>query len=417
MLKPNIEILREIYYSIRQNKMRTILSSFGISWGILILVVLLGTGKGFQDAVMGMFSVFAQKTLYVYGNATSQKYKNIKEGKIVTFDEAYLKALRNKFPKIAAISPTISSSQLVQNGKKSSMFNITGIGADYMKVRILSVEESGRLFDPDDMSKERDVAIIGKNVANALFGHQKALHKYICIANVYYRVIGVLKNDDIFSSSEINSIYIPFSSYRRAISNVSEFSSFCLYLVQDADSKQFETNLRNYMAYKSGFSAKDEQAVYIANLETQTTTFESLFKEIRLFIWGVGICFLISGIVGISNIMFVVVKERTNEIGIRLAVGALPTSIVGLILFESIVITTISGLVGLLTGKGILMFINWVLSMSENNMLIQKTTLDITTALVALLVLVISGVIAGTFPAVKASTIEPVDAIRYENRG
>jgi putative ABC transport system permease protein len=413
----SIEALREIYFSIRQNKVRTVLSGFGVSWGILILVVLLGTGKGFQEAVMGMFSVFAQKTLYVYGNSTSQKYKNVKEGKAIRFDEPYLQSLKNRFPEIVAVSPQTSSSQLVQNGVKSGMFNIIGVNTDYMQIRILSVREDGRLFNSGDMERDRDVAIIGGNVASALFGNREALHKHIRVCGVYFRVIGVLKNDDIFSSSEINSVYIPFPSYRRAINNAAEFPVFCLYPDQATDSKRFESELRNYIAYKSGFSSADNRAVYVANLETQTSAFESLFKGIRMFIWAVGVCFLISGVVGISNIMLVVIKERTNEIGIRLAVGALPQSIIGLVLFESVVVTTASGLVGLLVGKGILLFIDRLLSMSESAMLMQKTTLDIATALMSLFVLVVAGVIAGVFPAIKASTIEPVDAIQYENRG
>ena len=150
----------------------------------------------------------------------------------------------------------------------------------------------------------------------------------------------------------------------------------------------------------------------------QTSAFETLFNGIRSFIWVVGICFLISGVVGISNIMFVIVKERTNEIGIRMAVGASPRSIINLILLESIVITTIAGLIGIITGKGILMGFNWLLTFSkDDSILIKQASFDFYTAFAALVILVIAGVIAGAFPAIKASTIEPVDAIRYENRG
>jgi putative ABC transport system permease protein len=227
----------------------------------------------------------------------------------------------------------------------------------------------------------------------------------------------VLKNDNIFSASETNSIYVPFSSYTKTINSNPYFNAFCLCLEQSADSKKFEDEMRNYIAHHSRFSVIDKQALYIANFETQTSAFESLFKGLRVFIWAVGICFLISGIVGISNIMFVIVKERTNEIGIRLAVGALPGSIVSLILLESVFITTVAGLIGLISGKGILMLIDWILSMTKNDTFLKQTTFDVTTSLVALLILVIAGVIAGAFPAIKASTIEPVEAIRYENRG
>jgi putative ABC transport system permease protein len=413
----NIEILGEVFYSIKHNRIRTILSGFGILWGILILVVLLGTGKGFQDAVMNLFSVFAQKSIYVYGGVTSLKHNNIKEGKEIRFNDAFLKSLQNKYSEIEAISSETSTSLLVQRGIKSDIFKITGINDDYMRIRILQVREEGRLFNQADIDRERNVAIIGENVETTLFGNNEALEKQINISGIYFKVIGVLKNDNIFSASEIKSIYLPYSSYIQTINSNPEFNSFCLYLSHETDSKKFEENLRNYIAYHSNFSSNDKQALYIANFETQTSTFESLFKGIRYFIWGVGICFLISGVVGISNIMFVVIKERTNEIGIRLAIGASPKSIIHLVLLESVAITTLSGLIGLTAGKGILLIMDWLLSMMKENTFMQRTSLDINVAFIALSVLIIAGVIAGAFPAVKASTIEPVDAIRYENRG
>jgi putative ABC transport system permease protein len=335
----------------------------------------------------------------------------------IRFDGEYLKQLQNKYPEIAAISPEVSASVPVQQGTKSGVFQTIGIYPDYLQIRILQVREDGRLFNPSDISHERNVAIIGENVETTLFGEHKAVGKMINISGAFFKVIGILKNNDIFSVSEINAIYIPLPSYMRTINNDIFFNAFCLYLSHEADSKKFEESLRNYIAYRSGFASDDKQALYISNLETQTTAFESLFKGLRKIIWIFGICFLVSGIVGISNIMFVVVKERTNEIGIRLAVGALPKSIVQLVLLESVVITTLSGLAGLMAGKGILLFINWLLTMSKENILMKQTSFDWITALVALSVLVVAGVIAGAFPAVKASIIEPVDAIRYENRG
>jgi putative ABC transport system permease protein len=413
----SFEILREIYHSIRQNKVRAILSGFGISWGILILVVLLGTGEGFRSSVMNQFSIFAQKSLYVYGGRTSEKYRNIKEGQEIRFDAKSLKLLKNRYPEIKAVSPETSVSLSVQNEGKNGTFRITGINEDYMKIKILNVKEGGRLFNRTDIENERNVAIIGENTETILFGKKTGIEKYINISGIFFRVVGILENDNIFSATEINSVYVPYSSYTKTINSNPEFNAFCLYLEPDADSKKFEEEMRNYIAHRSHFSANDKQALYIANFETQTSAFESLFKGLRMFIWAVGVCFLISGIVGISNIMFVIIKERTNEIGIRLAVGALPASIVGLILLESIFITTISGLIGLVSGKGILMLINWLLTVTKNDTFIKQMTFDAGTSLTALVILVIAGVIAGAFPAIKASTIEPVEAIRYENRG
>ncbi|MDR0891983.1 MAG: ABC transporter permease [Mediterranea sp.] len=413
----NIELIEEIYFSIRQNKTRTFLSGFGISWGILILVILLGTGKGFQEAIMNMLSAFAQKSIYVYGGVTSMKYHNIKEGRTILFDAKYLQFLKSRYPEIEAISPEVSAFIPVQSGDKTGSYKVCGVNDEYMHIRILRVKEEGRLINKKDMEQKRNVAIIGEQVAKALFGRKDALHQQVNISGLYYTVIGILRNEDIFGAAEINSIYVPISSYQANISGSKEFNAFCLCLTQDTDSKAFESNLKGYISHQSDFSVKDDRAVYISNFETQTSAFENLFKGIRLFIWGVGICFLISGIVGICNIMLVVVKERTNEIGIRLAVGAIPRSIIQLMLFESIAITTVSGIVGLIIGKGVLMFIDWLLTLSESNLIMQKTDLDFQTAIVALAILVVSGIAAGAFPAIKAANIEPVDAIRYENRG
>jgi putative ABC transport system permease protein len=413
----NIEVLREIYHSIRQNRVRTILSGFGISWGILILVVLLGSGKGLQEAVMNLFSVFAQKSIYVYGGTTSEKHENKREGAAIQFDWAFLSSLRSRYPEIAAISPETSTTLLIQNGPKSGVFRTTGIHTGYMRIKILQVKDGGRIFNRADMEQERNVAIIGENVAFSLFGNRDALHEHIHIAGLFYKVVGILKNEDIFSSAEINSIYVPFSNYQRNINGAPEFNAFCLYLAQTSDSKVFEESLRNYIARQLHFLSGDRQALYIANFETQTSAFESLFKGLRTFIWAVGICFLISGMAGIGNIMFVTVRERTCEIGIRKALGATPKSILVLILTEAVIITTLSGLVGLVIGKGILLFIDWLLSMAKDNAIMQHTSLDIGVAFMALLILVIAGVIAGAFPAAKASMIAPIEAIQYENRG
>ena len=417
MQTPGIETLLEIYHSMRSNKVRTILSGFGIAWGILILVVLLGAGQGFQDSVMNLFSPYAQKSIYIYGGSTSMKFENIKEGKEIRFNKTFLQQLQNLYPEMEAVSPEISSTLLAQNGDKSGTFKIVGVETDYMQIRILQVKNEGRLFNRMDVENERNVAIIGENTATVLFRKEEALGKKIQINGVFYKVIGVLKNDNLFGSYEINSIYIPFSTYMMNVNSNPEFSAFCLQLTHNTDSKKFEEKLRNYVSNKLQFSTEDKQALYIANFETQTSSFESLFKGIRQVIWGFGTCFLISGVVGVANVMFVIVKERTNEIGIRLAVGATPGSIIQLIILESIIITAVAGLIGLIAGKGILMFINWLLTFSEKNMLLKETIFDYRTAIGALFVLVIAGIISGMFPAIKASTINPIDAIRYENIG
>lgn len=412
-----MELLREIFYSIKHNQVRAILSGFGVSWGIFILVILLGAGNGFENAVMNMFSIFAQKSIYVYGGSTAKKYGNLNEGRIIKFDSDYIDRLGKRFDEIDAISAEISGYYTIQSNQKSGNYRILGVDADYMRIKILTVNSSGRNINSSDIINSRNIAIVGKNVVNTLSSNNIELeNNWIDINGVSYKVVGVLKNDNIFGASEINSVYIPITSYFKELSNDREFPSFCLSLKGDTDSKIFENSLRSYIANKSELSEDDTQALYIANFETQTSSFESLFKGVKIFIWAIGICFLISGIVGIGNIMFVAVKERTNEIGIRLAVGAMPRSIMNLVLLESIIVTSVSGVIGLLMGKFALLFIDWLLSISSNNVLLEKTILELPVAVASLIILVISGVIAGMIPAVNASRVEPVDAIRYENR-
>lgn len=414
-----MEVLYEIYYSIKQNKIRTLLSGFGISWGILILVVLLGAGKGFSNSVMDVFSIFAQKSLYVYGGTTSIKHNNTGEGEPVRFDMRFIDNVKRKFSGVKAISPEITSGSFtpVMNKDRSAYFKIIGINADYMRIKILRISGNGRCFNEADIRNARNVAIIGENVQTILFGKEKATGKQINIGGIYFKVIGVLKNDDIFSASEVNSVYIPYSSYKNNVDNYSLINAFCLYLDKNTDAKSFEDELRTFSAHKLQFSTEDKQALQILNFETQTSAFEGLFKGLNVFIWIVGICFLISGMVGVSNIMFVVIKERTNEIGIRMAVGATPKSILMLILTESVVVTLLAGIVGLVLGVGVLEVINWALSVSQNTGMIKSVEIDISVGILSLVVLIISGIIAGAFPAMKASTIQPIDAIRNENLG
>ena len=198
----------------------------------------------------------------------------------------------------------------IQNNQKSGNYRILGVDADYMRIKILTVNSSGRNISSSDIINSRNVAIVGENVVNTLSSNNIELeNNWIDINGVSYKVVGVLKNDNIFGASEINSVYIPITSYFKELSNDREFPSFCLSLKGDADSKIFENSLRSYIANKSEFSEDDTQALYIVNFETQTSSFESLFKGVKIFIWAIGICFLISGIVGIGNIMFVAVKE------------------------------------------------------------------------------------------------------------
>lgn len=412
------EALNEVLNSILQNKVRTILAGFGVAWGIFILVILLGVGQGFQSGVMGLFDVFAQKSVYVYGGITSLKYGNIREGAEVSFDQKYLNFLSQHFSEIEAISPEmVFPNVLVSHATKSSVYTVTGVTKDYFRIKLLQPKDAGRLFNELDAERKRNVAVIGEGVERALFDKKSAVGELINVGDVFYQVIGILKGDNLFALQEMYSIYIPFESCVANSNSEGRFNSFAVILNSKTNAKTFETDLKNYIAYKSKFDIEDAQALYIANIETQTSNFESLFKGLQLLIWSIGICFLLSGIVGICNIMLIIVKERTPEIGIRVAVGALPTAIINLVMLESVTITMIAGIIGFGLGSGVLYLIDIVIESMTDAPIMDKTSINAPVIVFAFIVLVISGIIAGLFPAIKAAQVSPVDAIRYENRG
>ncbi|WP_297972689.1 ABC transporter permease [uncultured Capnocytophaga sp.] len=414
-----METLREIIHSIRQNKVRTFMSGFGIMWGIFILVLLLGVGKGVEYGVQDLLKSFASKSIYVWSGETSMKYKNMQEGRQIFFDKYLLEDIRRKFPEIKGLSPRATISKNAIYGKKNYYTTVTGIAHEYWSFSNFKMIEGSRPFNVMDDKKARNVAIIGKKVATKLFLNDDPLDKLIDVGGVYYRVIGVMKNDDMVSQQAESEIFVPYPSFTRNIQDTPDISVFGFYLSDDAKISviDFKTKIFNYLARSLRFDANDPNAVYIQTLEEQISDINSIFTGISVFIWIVGACFLISGMVSVTNILFIVVKERTNEFGLRMAIGATPYHITIQVLLEALIITLASGLLGMFLGVGVLKLINIILSASGGMGLLKTTEIDMGIALLAVFIMVLSGIFAGTFPARKASKIEPVAAMRYENRG
>ena len=414
-----VETLREIIHSIRQNKVRTFMSGFGIMWGIFILVLLLGVGKGVEYGVQDLLKRFASKSIFIWGGETSMKYKNMQEGRQIFFDKYLLEDIRRKFPEIKGLSPRATISKNAIYGKKIYYTTITGITHEYWSFSNFKMIEGSRPFNVMDDKKARNVAIIGKKVATKLFLNDNPLDKLINVGGVYYRVIGVMKNDDMVSQQAESEVFVPYPSFTRNIQDTPDISVFGFYLSDDTkiSMNSFKEKILNYLARSLRFDANDPNAVYIQTLEEQIANINSIFTGISVFIWIVGACFLISGMVSVTNILFIVVKERTNEFGLRMAIGATPYHITLQVLLEALIITLGSGLLGMFLGVGVLKLINIVLAASGGMGLLKTTDIDMGIALLALFIMVLSGIFAGTFPARKAAKIEPVAAMRYENRG
>ena len=414
-----METLREIIHSIQQNKVRSFMSGFGIMWGIFILVLLLGVGKGVEYGVQDLLKSFASKSIFVWGGETSMKYKNMQEGRHIFFSKYLLEDIRRKFPEIEGLSPRTSVSKNAVFGKRNYYTTVTGIAHEYWSFSNFKMVEGSRPFNLMDDKRARNVAIIGKEVATKLFLNDDPLDKQINVGGIYYRVIGVMKNDDLVSQQAKSEIFVPYSSFTRNIQDTPDITGFGFYLSDDANISviDFKNKILNYLARNLRFDENDPNAIYIQTLEEQISNINSIFTGISIFIWIVGTCFLISGMVSVTNILFVVVKERTSEFGLRMAIGAPPRHIITQMLLEALIITLASGLIGMFLGVGVLKLINMVLSASGGLGLLKTTEIDMGIASLAVFIMVLSGIFAGTFPARKAAKIEPVAAMRYENRG
>ena len=414
-----METLREIIHSIKQNKVRTFMSGFGIMWGIFILVLLLGVGKGVEYGVQDLLKSFASKSIFIWGGETSMKYKNMQEGRQILFDKYLLEDIRRKFPEIKGISPRVTISKNAIYGKRNYYTTVTGIAHEYWSFSNFKMIEGSRPFNEMDDKKARNVAIIGKKVATKLFLNDDPLDKLIDVGGVYYRVIGVMKNDDMVSQQAESEIFVPYPSFTRNIQDTPDISVFGFYLSDDAQISviDFKKKIVSYLARNLRFDENDPNAIYVQTLEEQLENINSIFTGISVFIWIVGACFLISGMVSVTNILFIVVKERTNEFGLRMAIGATPYHITMQVLLEALIITLASGLLGMSLGVGVLKLINIVLNASGGLGLLKTTEIDMGIAFLAVFIMVLSGIFAGTFPARKAAKIEPVAAMRYENRG
>ena len=294
--------------------------------------------------------------------------------------------------------------------------SVKGVTSDYFRIKILNVT-AGRTLSRMDDRASRNVAVIGEGVEQTLFGKASALGKRVMIGEALFEVVGILSSEDLFSIQDRYSVFLPSSSFNANFNSEGIINSFCLSLSSDAKTSEIERDLKGFLAWQYGFDAHDENAVYVANIEAQTASFESLFHGLQILSWIVGICLLLSGIVGVTNVMLIIVKERTNEIGIRKAVGATSGSIISMMMTESIVITACAGVVGALLGIGVVILADKFLLPLFETEVISRLEIDSMAIVGSIIVLCLCGVLAGLFPALKASQIEPVDAIRYENRG
>ncbi|MDR2144833.1 MAG: ABC transporter permease [Tannerella sp.] len=410
----------EIWVTITRNKTRSFLTCFGVFWGILMLVILLGSGNGLKNSMFKTVEGFATNSLFFFSDRTSESYHGFNKGRVWYLRERDYEAVRLGVKGLDAISPIIWGNRSDKNivyGQIAGTYNVKGVFPDYFKIEKPTLHY-GRLMNEIDIQERRKVCLIGTRICEELFKNEDPCGKYVRVNGLYYQVIGVIKQ--IASGVNIggrieSTVFIPFSTMQQTLNQGDIIHFLCVSVIPGYNIQQVIDETTGIMKRQNEISPTDPQAIGVVNIAAQFSTFQSLFSGIDILVWWVGLGTLLAGIIGISNIMMVTVKERTREIGVRRAIGAKPWNIISQIMSESLVLTALAGLLGLSCGVFLLDLVDKVMSANpaETPALLHPGV-HIGTALAATFVLLICGLLAGLIPAWRALQIKAIDAIRDE---
>ncbi len=407
-----IDRWEEIFSTIRKNKLRTFLTGFSVAWGIFMLIILLGSGQGLENGVRDQFESSAVNTLWVWGGETTMAYKGFKPGRDINFENTDYNDLHNNINGIEYMAGRtfVWGDNTISYKNEYGNFDIRSVHPDYgviEKVRVLE----GRFVNPFDVEDYQKVTVIGTDVRDALFKGKSPMGEYVNIKGVPFKVIGIFEDEDGRRGNQ-RTLYIPITTAQRVFIGRERVQTMAITVEsrEVEDSKRMEDEVRTRLAQRLRFDKADTQAMFIWNGVQEFKQFMDLFAAIRMFVWVIGVMTIIAGIVGVSNIMMIAVKERTKEIGIRKSLGATPSSIVLLIMQEAIFITALAGYIGLVLGVGLLELINPHIQTE----FFRNPEVNLRVAITATLVLVLSGMLAGFIPARRAARIKPVEALRDE---
>lgn len=403
---------QEIFNTISKNKLRTMLTGFSVAWGIFMLIILLGSGYGLENGVKKEFEGDAVNYITINSGIMSKAYKGMKPGRRINFsneDHDMLKTIDNVDH--SSTRTRIFSNNLLSYKNEYGTFDIFAITPGYKYVESLSMID-GRFLNENDIEDYRKVVVMGRLVYEALFKDgSSSVNKYVKVSGVPFKVVGVF--NDPGSDRDLSRVYIPISTAQRVF-NMGDYIRSVHFNLEGGtveESQQVIEEAKERLSAKHKFDPEDRRAIFIFNSIENYQQFMNLFASIRIFIWIIGAGTIISGIVGVSNIMMIVVKDRTKEIGIRKALGATPFSIVSLIIQESILITAVAGYLGLVVGVGLLELISSSLPAVDY---FANPEINMNVALIATALLIIAGALAGYVPARRAASVKPVVALRDE---
>ncbi|MEI8004877.1 MAG: ABC transporter permease [Bacteroidota bacterium] len=413
---------QEIYHVLSKNKLRTFLTAFGVFWGIFMLVIMMGSGDGLKNGVSQNFGDMATNSVFIWAQQTSVPYKGFTRGRRFEYENADVRALSDAIPEIKFLAPRtnvggFNGASSVIRGLKSGSFQIFGDYPVFDSIDPVNLLR-GRFLNELDIKEKRKIVVIGDRVRELLFEKsENPINQYIQINGVYFKVVGLFKSKRTGEAASFDNqrIHMPFTTCQKTYNMGDAIGFFNITSKDGIPVAIVEEKAIMVLKKRHAIAPKDEAAIGHFNLEIEYKKMVGLFFGIKVLVWIVGIGTLFAGVIGVSNIMLVVVRERTREIGIQRALGATPWVIISQIMTEAVVLTTFSGYFGLTLGVGLLELINYLLEKSgANTEMFLHPGINFNVAVTALGILVLAGAFAGLVPARKAVSVKPIDALRYE---
>lgn len=403
---------QEIFSTINKNRTRTFLTGFSVAWGIFMLIILLGSGQGLEYGAKAQFAGDAINSIWISPGKTSMPYEGYKPDRSIRLENEDFDAIAQNIEGIENLSARkyLNGITKINYGNKTGSFGILGcLPGEQAAEQIIIL--GGRFVNQLDVEEARKVACLGRDMKIELFGENDPIGEYINVNGIPFKVIGYYMDQG--GDRDVRRAWIPLTTHQRIFGDPQRIDRMAM-TTGDASIEEANLiveNIRTQLSERLHFDPKDERAINIRNRAEFYQRFADLFFGIRLFIWIIGCGTILAGIVGVSNIMMIVVKERTKEIGIRKAMGATSRSIIGLVMQEAIFITTIAGYIGLSLG---VLVLEQAGELIQGNKFFMNPEVDIKVAVGATVLLIIAGSLAGLIPAIRAASIQPVIALREE---
>lgn len=421
----DIDRWKEIISALKKNKLRSFLTAFGVFWGIFMLIVMAGAGKGLENGITDGVGTVATNSFFMWTQRTSEPYKGLRRGRSWNYENEDVELIRKHIKEADVVAPRLfaggrGSGNNTVRGERTASFYIKGDYPEWNEIDPSDVVK-GRWLNKVDIIQRRKICVVGEKIVEEMFRmDEEPIGEYIRVNGVYYQIVGVVKpvSGINMNGRTEESIFMPFTTMQVAYNYGNSVHVLGITSKKGYSASVVEDKVIAALKERHKIAPGDVQAVGHVNLEKQFKQFSSLFMGIQMLTWIVGIGTLLAGVIGVSNIMLVIIKERTQEIGIMRAIGATPRNVISQIIMESVFLTTLAGYIGLFFGILFLEGMNYALEMAQENgaenIFVKNPEINLGVAVACLMILIVSGAIAGYIPAKRAVTIKPIDALRAE---